>query len=506
MASKTINLPPSVSNSLTSYAGQYGVDPAFVQAVAQVESGGQQYNSQGQPLTSKTGAVGIMQIEPATFAGLTDSNGNHFTDINDPNQNMEAGVVYLAQLNQKYGDLPTTAAAYNAGPGAVNKYGGVPPYNETQNYVRNVSMLTASAGSTNSSVQSQNVQKTLNNSNGPTVSTNSTTGLTTVTPLTPLTAYITPVGQSIDPNDTVLANTLTPKLQIDTGLTEVAWFDDANLLTGNPHARKQVQPVAFMVYLNRNLARNQMLTNPSTNKPVVLQLNTSIRTFELQSKHVYNRTPSRTGMHVTFWGMQPDLITGAGTTGVFLNQYGITDYLSTMSINDDIAKLVGAAFSQNSDTEQAINQNPEAYRVAAQDAFVEFMKLFQMNGNVWFHSPSYTGTTTGQQQQGVNAWSSNTGSSSFAQTARNNDVMTRGYVAMRYRNNVYLGYFKSLNWTQDAEKPFTWDFNFVFQVERTITALPYTSQSSVNALYISAAAQATPEAAPTANSIPDVIT
>src|ERR1035437_1810982 len=161
MASKTINLPPSVSNSLTSYAGQYGVDPAFVQAVAQVESGGQQYNSQGQPLTSKTGAVGIMQIEPATFAGLTDSNGNHFTDINDPNQNMEAGVVYLAQLNQKYGDLPTTAAAYNAGPGAVNKYGGVPPYNETQNYVRNVSMLTASAGSTNSSVQSQNVQKTL---------------------------------------------------------------------------------------------------------------------------------------------------------------------------------------------------------------------------------------------------------------------------------------------------------------------------------------------------------
>jgi len=51
--------------------------------------------------------------------------------------------------------------------------------------------------------------------------------------------------------------------------------------------------------------------------------------------------------------------------------------------------------------------------------------------------------------------------------------MTRGFVAMKYRNNVYLGYFKTLSWTQDAENPFQWHFNFTFQVEKTYTALNF---------------------------------
>ena len=148
-------------------------------------------------------------------------------------------------------------------------------------------------------------------------------------------------------------------------------------------------------------------------------------TFEIASKHVYNRTPSRTGMHITLWGMQPDLISGSGTTGVFMNQYGITDWFSTAQINDEIAKLVGAGFSNNPDTERAINQNPEAYRVAAQDCFVEFLKLFQMNGNVWYRTDSYNGTMGEQEQQAPNGWSTKVGASSFQQHGRNNDVMTR---------------------------------------------------------------------------------
>jgi hypothetical protein len=289
--------------------------------------------------------------------------------------------------------------------------------------------------------------------------------------------------------------------------------------------------VSFIVYLDRN-DPTQFLQNPNTNQPIEIQLNTSLSTFEISSKHVYNRTPSRTGMHITLWGMEPDLISGQGTTGVFMNQFGITDFMSTVGINDDIAKLLVSGFQSpqfalitNTNTNvvatqpattstqefnitttvdqtqtgqvlapqttpqttadkivaaQQLNDPNEAFRVAAQDAFVEFLKLFQMDGNVWYHSVSYAngtnlGTIGGTEQNSPTAWSPKVGATSFQQHSRNNDVMTRGYVAMRYRNNVYLGYFKSLSWTQDAEGPFQWKFNFTFQVEKTYTALYYSN-------------------------------
>jgi hypothetical protein len=119
------------------------------------------------------------------------------------------------------------------------------------------------------------------------------------------------------------------------------------------------------------------------------------------------------------------------------------------------------------------------------------LKLFQMNGNIWYSTQSYAngknaGTMSQTEQMSANAWSSKTGSSSFQQHSRNNDVMSRGYVSMRYRNNVYLGYFKSLSWTQDAESPFQWKFNFTFQVEKTYTAIynpnPQLTQNLPNAV------------------------
>jgi hypothetical protein len=309
-----------------------------------------------------------------------------------------------------------------------------------------------------------------------------------------------------------LVSTIQPILQVpDDTLTNTAWYADTGLITGNPRIRASVQPVSFIVYFDRN-DPNQILrdvNDPKTGKPIEIQLNTSLSSFEISSKHVYNRTPSRTGMHITLWGMEPDLISGQGTTGVFMNQFGITDFMSTVGINEDIKKLLTTGFKSpefelNASTEQqatgaviagAVPQqtpadlilasqntnNPnEAFRVAAQDAFVEFLKLFQMNGNVWFHSQSYAngtnlGTIGQTQQESPTAWSSQTGTTSFQQHSRNNDVMTRGYVAMRYRNNVYLGYFKSLSWTQDAESPFQWKFNFTFQVEKTYTALYYSN-------------------------------
>jgi hypothetical protein len=259
----------------------------------------------------------------------------------------------------------------------------------------------------------------------------------------------------------------------DASMKMTPWFNDNNLITGNPRIRKSVQPVTFQVFLSQK-GTGQPLVD-SMGKPVTLQLNVSMNQISILSKHASNRQPTRTGMHITFWGMAPDTITGQATTGVFQNQYGLTDYFSTAKITDDIATKVGAAFSNNPDTEQLIAQNPEAYRVAAQDAFVEFLKLFQMNGLVWYNTPTDQNATylQGQQQSTPAAWSPQTGSSTFQRNSRNNDVRSKGYVVMNYRNSKYLGYFKSLSWRMDAEKPFQWQFSFVFQVERTLTAYFY---------------------------------
>ncbi len=285
------------------------------------------------------------------------------------------------------------------------------------------------------------------------------------------TAAVPVAGQDIT---TASYAALSTNLQVspDPSMSMTPWFSDTKLLTGNPRIRKSVQPVSFQVYLSQSTG--EMLTD-NTGQPVTLELNASMGQFSVLSKHIFTRTPSRTGMHITFWGMAADTISGQATSGVFMNATGITDYFSTAKITDDIATQIGAAFSNNPDAEQAIAANPEAFRVAAQDAFVEFLKLFQMNGLVWYNTPSDQNQLylNGQSQSAPAAWSPQTGATNFQQNARNNDVRSKGYVIMSYRNNKYLGYFKTLSWQMDAEKPFQWTFNFTFQVERTLTAYYY---------------------------------
>jgi soluble lytic murein transglycosylase-like protein len=123
------NLPPGTpfGAEITAAANKHGIDPALLAGLVKQESGFDPNAG------SSAGARGLTQLMPGTAAGLG------VTNVLDPLQSLDGGAKYLrAQLDAFGGDVTKALAAYNAGPGAVQRYGGVPPYAETQNYVRAV--------------------------------------------------------------------------------------------------------------------------------------------------------------------------------------------------------------------------------------------------------------------------------------------------------------------------------------------------------------------------------
>jgi soluble lytic murein transglycosylase-like protein len=130
----TSALPPGVpyGAEITAAAQRHGIDPALLAGLVRQES------NFDPTAGSPAGARGLTQLMPGTAAGLG------VTDVTDPLQSLEGGAKYLKQqLDAFGGDVTKALAAYNAGPGAVQRYGGVPPYAETQNYVQKVQAFAA---------------------------------------------------------------------------------------------------------------------------------------------------------------------------------------------------------------------------------------------------------------------------------------------------------------------------------------------------------------------------
>jgi soluble lytic murein transglycosylase-like protein len=119
--------PSAFDDLIAAAAGRHNVDPALVKAVVQAESN-------FSPLAvSHAGAKGLMQLMDDTSRQLG------VTNPFDPEQNIDGGARFLRQLLDRYsGDVSLALAAYNAGPGAVDRWGGLPPYSETQTYVPRV--------------------------------------------------------------------------------------------------------------------------------------------------------------------------------------------------------------------------------------------------------------------------------------------------------------------------------------------------------------------------------
>lgn len=128
---RLVEIPDSsIQISIDRHSADQSVDPKLVRAMIQVESG---YNHRAR---SHKGAMGLMQLMPATASQL------RVEDPYDPDENVRGGTQYLRHLIDRFpGRLDLAVAAYNAGPGAVERYNGIPPYRETRDYVRRVLAL-----------------------------------------------------------------------------------------------------------------------------------------------------------------------------------------------------------------------------------------------------------------------------------------------------------------------------------------------------------------------------
>jgi soluble lytic murein transglycosylase-like protein len=129
-------MPATYLPIINTTCARYGVDPSLVHAIVKVESDFNPY------AVSRKGAMGLMQLMPETALNL------NVKDSFSPHENIEGGVRYLRYLLDRYeGNLSLTLAAYNSGETSVKKWGTIPPYKETQDYVKKILQIYNGTGS-----------------------------------------------------------------------------------------------------------------------------------------------------------------------------------------------------------------------------------------------------------------------------------------------------------------------------------------------------------------------
>lgn len=162
MAACKVNL----SDLIIQEAQSQGVDPGVALAVARTESGICQWRPDGSTVISSAGAIGVMQLEPATAAALA-------VDPYDVNQNIRGGVTYLKQLFQKYGSWDQALAAYNWGPGKVDTAAATGTSWPTQvlNYVKGILGIGAVYNAGLTKIQQQNPSSDISTASMPGIST-----------------------------------------------------------------------------------------------------------------------------------------------------------------------------------------------------------------------------------------------------------------------------------------------------------------------------------------------
>ncbi|MBM4268198.1 MAG: lytic transglycosylase domain-containing protein [Deltaproteobacteria bacterium] len=121
-----LEMTSEIRSMINDTADRFDLEPALVAAVVRAESG---FNPQA---VSSAGAQGLMQLMPGTALEVG------VRDVFHPQENLEGGVSYLRNMIDRFGNVQLGLAAYNAGPGAVENHGGVPPFPETREYLRRV--------------------------------------------------------------------------------------------------------------------------------------------------------------------------------------------------------------------------------------------------------------------------------------------------------------------------------------------------------------------------------
>lgn len=496
--------------SITAAAGaNAGVTTSMLYSFMGIESSGGNANIQD----SKTGAVGIAQIEPGTwqqfFPGLPEPD--------DPNLQIAAMGKILGSYASAYnGDPGLMAVAYNAGPGVANlaqKYLANGTASDTATAIQMATANYVGKGNNGSYTISAANQREIQNyantivkgsisqatqapdsstgssgaggGSGPGIVSGASVADENAVVASGLSDYIINAGAI----SAVLSAIAPTSLVISQGLDETPWFNNRDIVQVNGATAAVDAPIKFQVYFD----------DPNQPMSPVIELNASVSRFDRGMRHIRNSQQTRTGILVTLWGLEPDMITGSGSTGLFMNEFGVTDFLSLSDTSSpEIQRLMTEGFQQLKKTtapntpaaptpdprlvvppspnplanhhlraqDQGPYTSPDSMRIAAKDAFMELLALFRQNGMVWFQG-STGGSSVDVNQFAPNAWSSQFGLSLAQMNARRNDVAARGGVIMTFRNAKYYGYFTNLSWDEDATKPFSWNFNFAFKVERT---------------------------------------